>query len=319
MATQDESVPPATVVGPRRSCLLVPGSAPGMLGKAATLQADEICMDLEDSVAPAAKEEARDHVIDALRSQDMGERTVSVRVNAVATSLAYRDVVDVIEAAGEFVDCVVVPKVQAPGEVEFVDHLLRMIEEVQEFEHRIGLEVQVANAAGLTMVDELAFASDRLEALVLSGGDMAASLGMPHLTVGEDVGSYPGDLWHDVRMRILVAARTAGLQVLDGPYARIRDLDGYRRVAQQAQMLGFDGKWALHPDQIGVANAVFSPSSQAFERAEDLLTSYRRAVEERTGAVMVGDALVDDATRRLAEVTVMRGRAAGLHRRRSRG
>lgn len=298
---------------PRRSCLSVPGSSEKMLGKAPTLPADEVFLDLEDSVAPSAKSGARDTVIDALRSTDWGEKTVVVRINAIDTRWAYRDVVDIVEAAGEFLDCIMIPKVQAPDEVLFVDHLLRMIEETQEFEHTIGIEAQIENGAGLTLIDDIAHASDRLETLIFGPGDMAAALSMPSLTVGEQVPEYPGDHWHWVLMRILVAARTAGLQAIDGPYAKIKDLDGYRQVATNARILGFDGKWVLHPGQVDVANEVFAPSQPEFERAEDILEAYAKATDvDQAGAVMLGDEMIDEASRKMAEVTALRGRAAGM-------
>jgi citrate lyase subunit beta / citryl-CoA lyase len=300
---------------PRRSCLSVPGSNPKMLAKAATLPADEVFCDLEDSVAPSQKQTARRHVIDALHGNDWGEKTVAVRINAVETRWAYRDIIDVVEAAGQVLDCIIVPKVQAPGEVEFVDHLLRMIEASQGFDHRIGIEAQIENSPGLTLVDEIAFASDRLETLIFGPGDMAASLGMPNRSVGELVPEYPGDVWHAVHLRILMAARSAGLQAIDGPYARIRDLDGFRESARRTKLLGYDGKWVLHPGQIDVANEVYAPSQADYDRAEGILEAYRKATEvDRTGAVMVGEEMVDEASRKVAEVTALRGRAAGMRR-----
>jgi citrate lyase subunit beta / citryl-CoA lyase len=301
---------------PRRSCLSVPGSSPKMLAKAPTLPADEVFCDLEDSVAPGEKEAARGHVVEALQAGDWGTKTVVVRINAVDTPWAYRDVIEVVEAAGEHIDCVMIPKVQGPGDVEFVAHLLRMIEDTNGYAHRIGIEAQIEDGAGLTLIDDIAHASDRLETLVFGPGDMAAALGMPSLTVGEDLPDYPGDHWHWVLMRILVAARTAGLQAIDGPFARIRDLDGYRAVARRARALGYDGKWALHPDQIAVANEVFTPAQADYERAEDILEAYRQATEEdRSGAVMFDDEMIDEASRKMAEVTALRGRAAGLRAR----
>jgi citrate lyase subunit beta/citryl-CoA lyase len=298
---------------PRRSCLAVPGSSPKMLSKAPGLPADEVFCDLEDSVAPREKEAARGTVIEALKGNDWGDKTMVLRINAIDTRWAYRDVVEVVEAAGEFLDCVMIPKVQSPGEVEFVDHLLRMIEETKGFEHRIGIEAQIENGPGLTLIDEIAFASDRLETLIFGPGDMAAALGMPSLTVGEMIPEYPGDHWHWVLMRILVAARTAGLQAIDGPYARIRDVDGFRQVARRSKILGFDGKWALHPGQIAVANEVFSPSQEEYERAEQILTAYAKATDtDRLGAVMLGEEMIDEASRKMAEVTALRGRAAGM-------
>jgi citrate lyase subunit beta/citryl-CoA lyase len=298
---------------PRRSCLSVPGSNEKMLQKAPSLPADEIFLDLEDSVAPGEKDTAREPVIQALSATDWGEKTVVVRINAVDTRWAYRDVVEIVEGAGEYIDCIMIPKVESPGQVEFVDHLLRMIEETNGIGHRIGIEAQIENGPGLTLIDEIAMASDRLETLIFGPGDMAAALGMPSLTVGETIPDYPGDHWHWVLMRILVAARTAGLQAIDGPYAKVKDLDGYREVANRARILGFDGKWVLHPGQIDVANEIFAPSLEAYERSEDILSAYQQATDvDRSGAVMYGDEMIDEASRKMAEVTAMRGRAAGL-------
>ena len=298
---------------PRRSCLSVPGSSPKMLAKAPSLPADEVFCDLEDSVAPNEKEAARGNVIEALRTNDWGDKTVVVRINAIDTRWAYRDVIEIVEAAGEFLDCIMIPKVQNPGEVEFVDSLLRMIEETKGFEHQIGIEAQIENGPGLTLIDDIAHASERLETLIFGPGDMAAALGMPSLTVGELIPEYPGDYWHWVHMRILVAARTAGLQAIDGPYAKIRDLDGYREVARRSHLLGYDGKWVLHPGQIDIANEIYSPSQEQYDRAEGILEAYRKATDvDRSGAVMYGDEMIDEASRKMAEVTAMRGRAAGM-------
>ncbi|MDP9405147.1 MAG: CoA ester lyase [Actinomycetota bacterium] len=298
---------------PRRSCLSVPGSSPKMLAKAPTLPADEVFCDLEDSVAPGEKPAARRNVVDALRDNDWGDKTVVVRVNAVDTQWCAKDVIEVVEGAGEVIDCIMIPKVQSPGDVEFVDNLLRMLEDEHGLEHQIGIEAQIENGPGLTLIDDIAHASDRLETLIFGPGDMAAAMGMPSLTVGEMIPEYPGDYWHWIHMRILVAARTAGLQAIDGPYARIRDLDGYREVAKRTQILGYDGKWVLHPGQIDVANEVYAPSQAAYERAEDILEAYRQATDvDRSGAVMFGDEMIDEASRKMAEVTAMRGRAAGM-------
>ncbi|CAN5763967.1 aldolase/citrate lyase family protein [soil metagenome] len=311
----DRAVETTGSARPRRSCLSVPGSSPKMLAKAPSLPADQVFCDLEDSVAPGEKEAARGNVIAALQAGEWGDKTVVVRINAIDTSWAYRDVIEVVEGAGQHIDCIMIPKVQSPGEVEFVDHLLRMIEDTTGLEHRIGIEAQIENGPGLTLIDDIAHASDRLETLIFGPGDMAAAMGMPSLVVGEMIPDYPGDHWHWILMRILVAARTAGLQAIDGPYAKIRDLDGYRQVARRAQTLGYDGKWVLHPGQIDVANEVFAPSQEAFERAEDILDAYRTATDvDGAGAVMFGEEMIDEASRKMAEVTALRGRVAGMRR-----
>jgi citrate lyase subunit beta/citryl-CoA lyase len=286
-----------------------------MLGKAPGLPADEVFIDLEDSVAPAEKEGARKNVIAALKDNDWGSKTVVVRINGVYTHWCYRDITEIVEAAGEHIDCVMIPKVQYASDVTFVADLLRMIEETNGFSKRIGLEAQIENAPGLTNIDEIAAASDRLETLIFGPGDMAAAMGMPHSTVGQIVEKYPGDHWHWILMRILVAARNQNLQVIDGPYAAIRDLDGFREVATRSRQLGYDGKWALHPDQITILNEVFAPSQEEYDRAEDILEAYQKATEEdRRGAVLFGDEMIDEASRKMAAVHAAQGRAAGLKR-----
>jgi citrate lyase subunit beta/citryl-CoA lyase len=297
---------------PRRACLLVPAGRDA--AHAAASAADEVVLDLEDTVPEARKDAARIEVVRALTGTDWGDKTVAVRVNAVETPWTLRDVLAVVGEAGEIVDCLVVPKVQAPGELEFVDHLVRMVSDEQGLEHEIGLEAQVGNAAGLALLDEIAVASDRLEALVLSPVDLAASLGMP-----AGPGAPGGDAtWHGLRQRVLVTARAAGLQAVDGPFPRVGDAEGFRAAALAARAQGYDGAWALTTAQADAAHAVFTPAVQELAQAEDVLAAHRRAAQrDGTGAVLLGDELVDDAGRRLAEVTVLRARAAGVERPRS--
>ncbi|HVE92086.1 MAG TPA: CoA ester lyase [Actinomycetota bacterium] len=299
----------------RRSCLSVPASSPKMLSKAPGLPADEVFMDLEDSVAPGEKEAARANVVTALEENDWSGKTVVLRINGVYTRWCYRDIIDIVRPAGRNLDCIMIPKVQYASDVTFVADLLRMIEEEEGLDRRIGIEAQIENAPGLTNIDAIAAASDRLETLIFGPGDMAAAMGMPHSTVGELVSDYPGDLWHWILMRILVAARNNNLQAIDGPYAKVRDLDGFREVASRSRALGYDGKWALHPGQIDVLNDVFTPSQQEYDRAEDILEAYQKATEEdRRGAVMFGEEMIDEASRKMAAVHAARGRAAGLSR-----
>ena len=297
----------------RRSCLSVPGSSPKMLSKAPGLPSDQIFMDLEDSVAPLAKEEARGNVIDALKSNDWGEKTVVVRINSIDTMWAADDLKTVVEGAGQHIDCIMIPKVQHAHEVMFVDHMLRMIETNTGLDKRIGLEVQIETATGLTNIDEIARASDRTECLILGPADMSASLGLPTVTAGLPMPGYPGDHWHYVLERILIAARDNGLQVIDGPYLLIKDLDGFREMAMRARALGYDGKWALHPGQIDVLNEVFTPTQEEYDKAEALLEAYKHATEvDRRGAVMFGNEMIDEASRKMAVQFAERGRAAGM-------
>jgi len=297
----------------RRSCLSVPGSSPKMLGKAPGLPADQIFMDLEDSVAPLAKADARGNVIDALKNNDWGEKTVVVRINSIDTQWAADDLKTVVEAAGNYLDCIMIPKVQHAHEVLFVDHMLRMIETNVGLDKRVGLEVQIETATGLKNIHEIAHASDRMETLIFGPADMSASLGLPTVTAGLPMPGYPGDHFHWVLETILVAARDAGLQAIDGPYLLIKDLDGFREMAMRARALGYDGKWALHPGQIDVLNEVFTPTQDEYDKAEALLEAYKHATEvERTGAVMFGNEMIDEASRKMATQFAERGRAAGM-------
>jgi citrate lyase subunit beta/citryl-CoA lyase len=297
----------------RRSCLSVPGSSPKMLGKAPSLPADQVFMDLEDSVAPLAKGEARGYVIDALKNNDWGNKTVVVRINSIDTQWAADDLKTVVEAAGSYLDCVMIPKVQYAHEVHFVDHMLRMIETNFGLEKRIGIEAQIETATGLENIYEIAHASDRVETLIFGPADMSASLGLPTITAGLPMPGYPGDHWHWVLERILVAARDAGLQAIDGPYLLIKDLDGFREMSMRARALGYDGKWALHPGQIDVLNEVFTPTQEEYDKAEALLEAYKHATEiDRRGAVMFGNEMIDEASRKMAVQFAERGRAAGL-------
>ena len=297
----------------RRSCLSVPGSSLKMLAKGPSLPADEVFMDLEDSVAPLAKEEARDNIVQALVGNDWGDKTVVVRINSIDTQWAADDLKTIVENAGRHLDCIMIPKVQHPHEVHFVDHMLRMTEVNAGLDNRIGIEAQIETATGLRNVYEIAHASDRLETLIFGPADMSASLGLPTVTAGLPMPGYPGDHWHWVLETILVAARDAGLQAIDGPYLLIKDLDGFRDMAMRARALGYDGKWALHPGQIDVLNEVFTPTQEEYDKAEALLEAYREATEvERLGAVMFGNEMIDEASRKMAVQFAERGRAAGL-------
>lgn len=297
----------------RRSCLSVPGSSPKMLAKAPSLPADEVFFDLEDSVAPLAKEEARGNVIQALKEGDWSNKTVVLRVNGVYTKWCYRDVIEIVEAAGQFLDCLMIPKVETANDVAFVDSLLSMVEETVGLEKPLGLEVQIETATGLKNIYEIARASGRMETLIFGPADMSASLGLPTVTAGLPMPGYPGDHWHWVLETILVAARDAGLQAIDGPFLLIKDLDGFREAATRAKALGYDGKWALHPGQVDVLNEVFTPTQEEYDKAAAMLEAYQHATTvERRGAVMFGTEMIDEASRKMAEQFAARGAAAGL-------
>jgi citrate lyase subunit beta/citryl-CoA lyase len=286
-----------------------------MLAKGPGLPADEVFMDLEDSVAPGAKEEARGNVVQALKEGDWSGKTRVVRINGVYTKWCYRDVIEVVENAADYLDCLMIPKVEYASDVQFVSELLRQIEETNGIERPIGLEVQIETATGLRNIHEIAHASERTETLIFGPADMSASLGLPTVTAGLPMPGYPGDHWHHVLMTILIAARDAGLQAIDGPYLVIKDLDGFREMSMRARALGYDGKWALHPGQIDVLNDVFTPTQDEFDKAEAMLEAYAHATDvELRGAVMFGTEMIDEASRKMAEQLALRGRAAGLSR-----
>jgi citrate lyase subunit beta/citryl-CoA lyase len=302
---------------PRRSCLSVPGSSEKMLGKAPGLAADMVFIDLEDSVAPLEKEGARAKAVDAVKNQDWGEKVLCVRVNAWDTKWTYGDVIDVVGNAGERLEEVMLPKVQSAAEVVAMDLLLTQVETNAGLPRgHIGIEAQIETARGLINVEEICAASPRVETVILGPVDFSASMEMPSLQGGLQIPEYPGDYFHYVFMKILMAGRANGLQVIDGPYVRVRDPEGFRDFATRTQILGFDGKWALHPDQVTILNEVFSPTQEQFDRAWAILDAYRDATEgdERKGAVMFGDEMIDEASRKVAIKLVSRGERAGLTR-----
>jgi citrate lyase subunit beta / citryl-CoA lyase len=306
----------ARAVRPRRTTLAVPGSSPRFLEKARGLAADEVFLDLEDAVAPAAKAQSRTLVAEALRTGSWRAQIKAVRINDTSTGWAHRDVIEVVGQAGESLDAVVLPKVAGPRDIAWLDLLLGQVEQANGLPAgRIAIEAQIEDAAGLAAVDEIAAASARLEALIFGPADFMASLGMRSLTVGVAPAAYAGgDAFHYPHMRILVAARANGLQAIDGPFAAIDDLAGLTRSAASVAALGYDGKWVVHPSQIDTVNAEFSPSQAEYERAEVLLEAYDYYTGQGQGAAMLDGAMIDEASRKLALVAVARGRAAGLAR-----
>jgi citrate lyase subunit beta / citryl-CoA lyase len=301
---------------PRRSVLAVPGSSQRFLAKAQGLPADEIFLDLEDAVAPDARPAARRGVIAALVTGDWGAKIRAVRVNGAATQWAYRDVIDVVEQAGRQLDVIVLPKVSSAAQVSWLDLLLGQVEQQAGLPAgRIGIEAQIEDARGLAEVNAIAGASPRLEALVFGPADFMASVGMRSLRIGAQPAGYAGDAFGYPKMRMLVAARSYGLQAIDGPHAAISDIEGLRRSAGAAAALGYDGKWVLHPGQIEVVNEAFAPDQADYDHAELIIEAYEyyTTVENR-GAAMLDGEMIDEASRKLAVVAAARGRAAGLER-----
>jgi len=274
-----------------------------MLAKAQEQPADELVIDLEDAVVPDGKEAARATVIAAIRDGLWGQRSVVVRVNPLATEWGRRDVEEVVAGAGGALGGLVVPKVESPAELEELDSLLDETEE-RAGREPVGLQALIETAAGLVRAAEIARASARLEALIIGFADLAASLGR---SSGAD---YPGDRWHWVRETVLVAARSEGLQAIDGPHLDVRDLEGLALEAGRARALGLDGKWALHPGQIEPINAAFSPAQAEVDRAGAIIDAL--AGSEGRGAVSLDGEMIDEASRKLAAQVLARGQAAGL-------
>lgn len=285
----------------RRSELSVPGTSPKMLAKAAASSADLVFCDLEDSVAPAAKPTARAQIVEALNELDWGSTCRAIRMNSVRSEWAHDDLIDVVTGAGANLDLIIVPKVFNPFDVLFVDVLLTQLETKLRLEHRIGIEVLIEEAGALECVGELARCCPRVEALIMGGGDLSASLGMQLTDVGVGHPDYPGDIWHHARMQVCIAARAAGIEAVDGPYADFRDSEGYRTEADRASILGFTGKWAIHPAQIEDANAAFTPPSDAVAAARIVTEAYRRGRETDQGVVAVDGVMVDAASARIAQ------------------
>lgn len=294
----------------------VPASSERFLARARDLAADEVMLDLEDSVAPAAKDAARHLAVAALEAGGWGGKLVAVRVNGATTPWAYKDVIAIVEGAPGAVDSLVLPKVTNPAQVTWLDLLLGQVERaVGVPAGRIRIEAQIEDAAGLAAAEAIAVASDRLVSLVFGPADFMASIGMRSLTVGGQPEGYAFDAHHYALMRILVAARAAGLQAIDGPYARIRDIDGLRESASSVAALGYDGKWVLHPAQVDVVNEVFTPSGDDYARAVRILDAYASATEvDERGAVMLDDEMIDEASRKMALMVAAKGEAAGLSR-----
>jgi citrate lyase subunit beta / citryl-CoA lyase len=301
---------------PRRSCLSVPGSSERFLAKGPTVPADMTFLDLEDSVAPIEKEAARSKVVDAIKNLDWGDRVLCVRVNAWDSKWTAYDVMEVVGNAGDRLDEIMLPKVQSAAEVVALDLLLAQVEAQAGLPSgHIGIEAQIETTRGLINVEEICAASPRLEAIIFGPADFAASMEMPVLTGGVQIADYPGDHFHYVFSKILMAGRANGLQVIDGPYLYVRDPDGFRDYCKRTKTLGYDGKWALHPDQVTILNEVFSPTQEQFDKAWAILDAYRAATDDqRMGAVMFGDEMIDEASRKMAIKFVTRGERAGLRR-----
>lgn len=285
-----------------------------MIQKAATSAADVVCIDLEDSVTPDEKAASRGHVIRALQELDFGRRVRMVRINALDTPFAYRDLIDVVEAAGDRLDLVMIPKAGSARDVEFVHTLLTQIEASRRVTRPIGIEAQIETAAGFLFAREIAAASPRLEALIFGAGDYAASMRMPSAAIGERDAHdevYPGHRWHAVMHTIVAAARANGLRCMDGPYAGYKDTAGLERASRIAQAMGFDGKQCIHPAQLATVNAVFAPSEEEVTRAAAIVQAYDLAVAAGQGAATHDGRMIDAVNVRMARTILERRRLIG--------
>ena len=298
----------------RRSELATPASSPKMLGKAPGSGADLVFLDLEDACAPSAKIEARANAISALNDQDWGTTTRAVRVNGLDTIWCHDDVVEIVTGARESLDVIIVPKARQARDVWWFDVLLSQLEAKLGLRKRIGLEVLIEEAEGVANAVSIATASPRLEAVILGAGDLSASLHARVDTNFQPTFAYPGDFWHFARCQVVVAARTAGIDAIDAPYPAFQNPDGYRRECEQASALGFDGKWAIHPSQIAIANEVFSPTPEEFAWAKRTSEAYHAAADGGTGAISLDGMLVDAAHMRHVETILERGLRSGTLR-----
>jgi citrate lyase subunit beta/citryl-CoA lyase len=297
----------------RRSELSTPGTSEKMMAKAAASDADLVFLDLEDAVAPNAKEGARQPIVEALTGLDWGTKTRAVRVNGTHTPWCHDDVVHVVTGARDALDVLIIPKVKAPRDVWFVDTLLTQLElKLGLEEGRIGLELLIEETEALACVEEIAACSPRLEALILGVGDLSASQGIRVGHIGDASARYPGDMWHYARNRMIVAARANGLDAIDGPYANFRNPDGYRVDAGWAATLGAVGKWAIHPSQVPIANEVFAPTEKEIAQAREVIDAVRASEAGGEGAANLGGTMIDAATARIFATVLERAEKAGL-------
>lgn len=286
----------------QRSELAVPGSNPAMIDKAADSDVDYIFFDLEDAVAPPDKVQARANIIQALNDIDWKAKgkTISIRINGLDTHYMYRDVVEIVEQAGQHLDTILVPKVGVPADLYTVETMVSQIEEAKGFTHQIGLEALIETALGMANVEAIASAPGRLEALHFGVADYAASNRARTVVIGGLNPDYPGDQWHFALSRMTVACRAYGLRAIDGPFGDFSDPDGYTLSAKRAATLGIEGKWAIHPSQIALANEVFSPPEAEVTRARRIIEELRKAEAQGKGAASLDGKMIDAASERMA-------------------
>ena len=286
----------------QRCELAVPGSNPKMIEKAADSAADYVFLDLEDAVAPDDKLQARKNIIEALNDIDWAGKgkTVSIRINGLDTHYMYRDVVDVVEQAGNNLDTILIPKVGNPADVYMVDAMVTQIEEAKGFTNKIGIEALIETALGMANVEAIATSSPRMEAMHFGVADYAASNRARTVNIGGLNPDYPGDQWHHAISRMTVACRAYGLRPIDGPFGDFNDPDGFLLAARRGAALGIEGKWAIHPSQIELANQVFTPPEAEVTKAHRILEELEKAAREGKGAASLDGKMIDAARAREA-------------------
>ena len=282
-----------------------------MLEKASGLQVDEVFLDLEDAVAPAAKFDARGLIVEAVNRHEWLPKTICVRINDVETHYCHDDIIEVVTGAGNRIDTIMLTKAKSAHDVMFVHNLLNQLEIKLGIEKRIGIECLIEEVEGIARVDEIAAASDRLEALTFGMGDYAASQKMQLQSIGGS-GDYPPDLWHYPRYRMIVACHANGLDPVDGPFANFSDMDTFRTECQRCLTLGMAGKWAIHPNQVAPAMEIFTPDAEAVARARKHQQAYSEALEQGIGAITIDGEMVDAATIRIARNIIDRADLYGM-------
>ncbi len=295
----------------QRSELAVPGSSPNMFEKAAKSDADTIFLDCEDAVIPDDKPQARNNIIEALNDVDWQGKTMSVRINGLDTHYMYRDVVDIVERAGANLDTILIPKVGTAADVYMVDCLLTQIEQAKNLKNKIGIECLIETALGGANVMAIAQSSKRLEALHFGVADYAASMRARTVNIGGLNPDYPGDQWHAALVNMVTACRAYGLRAIDGPYGDFNDPEGYKAAARRAAALGYEGKWAIHPLQIPLANEIMSPPEAEVSRARRILEVLEEAAKAGKGAAQLDGKMIDAASERMARNIVKQAELIG--------
>ena len=296
----------------RRCQLSVPGSSEKMMAKSAGLDCDYVFLDLEDAVAPSAKIEARGLIVEALNKHDWKPKSVSVRINDVETQYCHDDIIDIVTGAGEKLDTIILTKAKSVQDVMFLHLLLDQLEKKLGLKKRIGIECLIEEVEGMMRVEEIAACSDRLECLVFGMGDYAASQTMNIQDVGADDGRYPPDIWHYPRYKLTIACRANGIDPVDGPYGDFRNVEAFKTECERGCILGMAGKWAIHPSQVDIAQAVFSPKQEEVDTARKQKTAYDEALAQGLGAIAVDGVMVDAASVRMLQNVIDRADLIGM-------